>query len=198
VWLFLARPVAHDSGRKVRRAEGENVEAKAEMQERGFVRLGPGEGKSLWVLGGLVTLKVASERTGGAYSLFETVTQPGKGVPPHVHHREDESFYVLEGEFEFSDGERPVRAGPGTFVYVSRGNFHDFTNVGDALGRMLNSQTPGGLYERFFEEIGEEVQDPDGSPDIERVTRIAARYGTEFPPPPRLATLRKTGFRKGA
>jgi quercetin dioxygenase-like cupin family protein len=53
-------------------------------------------------MGELLTYKIASQRTGGAYSLFEVTTQPGAGPPPHVQHREDESFYVLEGEFEFS------------------------------------------------------------------------------------------------
>lgn len=158
--------------------------------KKGVAHLGPGEGRSLWVLGGLVTYKVTSEQTNGAYSLFESVTQPQEGVPPHLHHREDESFYVLEGEFEFFDDERTVRGGPGTFVYIPKGTLHGFSNVGDTPGRMLNSQTPGGFHERFFEEIGEEMQDPtnppvtEGPPDIERVVRIAAKYGTEFPPPP--------------
>ena len=165
------------------------METRVEM-EKGVTRLETGEGRSLWVLGGLVTRKVSSEQTGGAYSLFETVTQPGEGVPPHLHHREDELFYVLEGEFEFFDNGRTEIGGPGTFIYVPKGNLHGFTNVGSIPGRMLNSQTPGGYHELFFEEIGEEATDlttppvMEGPPDIERVVRIAAKYGTEFPPPP--------------
>jgi len=56
-----------------------------------------GGGASLWVLGERLTRKVPSQRTGGAYSVFEVVTQPGAGPPPHVQHREDEALYVLEG-----------------------------------------------------------------------------------------------------
>ena len=165
------------------------METRVEINE-GAAHLGPGEGSSLWVLGGLVTRKVSSEQNGGAYSLFETVTQPQEGVPPHLHHREDEFFYVLDGEFEFFENGRTARGGPGDFFYVPKGNLHGFTNVGTTPGRMLNSQTPGGLHERFFEEIGEEATDlttppvMEGPPDIERIVRIAARYGTEFPPPP--------------
>jgi quercetin dioxygenase-like cupin family protein len=76
-----------------------------EATERGIGRevayFAPGEGsRSLWVFGELVVCKTKSEQTGGAYSLFEVVTQPGDGPPPHVQHREDESFYLLEGKYE--------------------------------------------------------------------------------------------------
>jgi mannose-6-phosphate isomerase-like protein (cupin superfamily) len=86
----------------------------------------------------------ASEQTGGAYSLFEVTTQPQGGPPPHVQHREDESFYVLEGEYEFlDDGGSNMRAGAGTLIYVPRGNLHAHKNVGEGVGRMLVTQTPG-------------------------------------------------------
>jgi mannose-6-phosphate isomerase-like protein (cupin superfamily) len=142
--------------------------------------LGSGEGsKSLWVLGELVTYKVTAEQTGGAYSLFEVVTRPGGSPSPHIQHQEDECFYVLEGEFEFSKGDDTVKAGAGSLVYVPKGTLHGLRNVGEGEGRLLNSQTPGGLHERFYEEAAE------GSPDLERVAQIAARYGTEMPVPPR-------------
>ena len=71
----------------------------------------PGEGKALWVAGDLVTLKVVGEDTSGSFILGEEVTPPGGGPPPHVHRREDETFFVLEGEYEFLVGGRTVRAG---------------------------------------------------------------------------------------
>jgi quercetin dioxygenase-like cupin family protein len=64
----------------------------------------------LWVLGEFVTYKVPSQQTGGAYALFEVTTQPGSGPPPHVNHREDEAFYVLEGDYEFLSGGEAMRA----------------------------------------------------------------------------------------
>ena len=159
--------------------------------EKGVAHVLPGEGsKSLWVLGELVTYKITSEQTGGAYSLFEVVSQPGGGPPPHVQHREDEAFYVLEGEYEFLDESRTMRVGAGSLVYVSKGNLHTYKNVADKPGRILVSKTPGGLHEWFFEEIGEEVQDkskppiPESLPGMGRIATIAAKYGIEIPSPP--------------
>ena len=158
-----------------------------ETRERTTAYLGPGEGRSLWVLGSqLLTYKVTADQTGGAYSLFEGTVPPQEGSPPHIHHREDESFYVVDGEFEFLKDGETVRAGAGSLVYVPKGTLHAFKNVGEEKGRLLLSQTPGGLHERFFEEIGEEATDmtmpPDaeGPPDDVRIVAVAARYGTEI------------------
>ena len=72
----------------------------------------PGEGKrTLWVLGEVVTYKVSSRRTGGAYAMFEVTTPAGAEPPSHVQHREDESFYVLEGEHDFLVESRTSRVG---------------------------------------------------------------------------------------
>jgi len=143
----------------------------------------------LWVLGELVTRKVASEQTGGAYSLFEVVTQPQGGPPPHIQHRADECFYVLEGEYEFLVEGRTLRMPAGSLLYVPKGNLHAHKNVGEGTGRMLVSQTPGGLHERFFEELGEATKDtlkvvPEEPPNVQRVGTIAAKYGIEISPLP--------------
>ena len=108
----------------------------------------------MWVLGEFVTYKVPSQQTGGAYALFEVTTQPGSGPPPHVNHREDEAFYVLEGDYEFLSSGEAVRAGAGSLIYVPKGILHTHRNVGEGLGRMLLTQTPGGLYELFFQKVG--------------------------------------------
>jgi mannose-6-phosphate isomerase-like protein (cupin superfamily) len=161
-----------------------------DVNDRIIFQLGPGEGRSLWVLGGLVTRKVSSERTGGAYSLFEVTARPQEGAPPHIQHREDECFYVLEGDFEFLDDVRAFVTGPGSLIYGPKGNLHAFENVGEDTGRMLVSQTPGGLHERFFEELGEEARErtippvPDGTPNVGKIIAIAAKYGIEIPLPP--------------
>ena len=167
------------------------METKEEKMKQGVMHVSPGEGRSLLVLGELVTYKTTSKRTGGAYSLFEVVSEPGGGPPPHVQHREDESFYVLEGEYEFlNDDGHTVRVGVGSLVYVPKGNLHTYKNVGTTPGRMLVSQTPGGLHECFFEEIGEKAQYESkltvarSQLDAERVMAIAATYGIEIPPPP--------------
>ena len=158
--------------------------------EKAVAHIPPGEGtRSLWLWGELLTYKIPSQQTGGAYSLFEVTTQPNGGPPPHVQHREDESFYVLEGEFEFSNGEETIRVGAGSLVYASKGTLHSHKNIDQGVGRMLVTQTPGGLYERFFEEVGKAVGDEGGpllfkdQPDVMRIVAIGAQYGIEIPPP---------------
>jgi hypothetical protein len=84
------------------------VEAKEQRICEAVAYVPPGEGhRSLWVFGELVAYKTRSEQTGGAYSLFEIASPPGGGPPPHIQHREAESFYLLEGEVRIP-GRRPV------------------------------------------------------------------------------------------
>jgi mannose-6-phosphate isomerase-like protein (cupin superfamily) len=138
-------------------------------------------------MGVLMTLKVPGHWTGGAYALFEVATRPGAGPPPHIHHREDEAFYVIEGVYEFLVGDEALTAEAGSLLYVPKGALHTHSNVGEDEGRMLVTQTPGGLYERFFEEAGQETSSrvfmaslEDGSTKAERVAEVAARYGIEI------------------
>ena len=129
------------------------------------------------------------ERTGGAYSLFEVQVGPGGGPAPHIQHREDECFYVLEGKFVFVVGSAKIEAGVGSLIYVPKGNLHAFENVGEMTGRLLVSQTPGGLHERFIEEAGklgtDEVAPPtmERPPDAQRLAAIGAQYGVEIVSP---------------
>ena len=175
------------------------MESKGGKLGKDVTHLPPGQGtRSLWVLGELVAFKIASSQTGGAYSLFEVKTPPGSGVPPHVQHREDEAFWVLEGEYEFLVEGRTIDAGAGSLIYVPKGNLHAHKNVGKEPGRMLVSQTPGGLHERFFDEIGEEpkyASAPTVSeypPGSESVAKIAAEYGIEMS----LPVARTTGGKR--
>ncbi len=157
----------------------------------GTVRVGPGEGQTVRMPRlQLITRKVDSEQTGGAYSLFEVVVGPSGGSQPHVQHREDECFYMLEGEFEFIVEGARIEAGPGSLVYVPKGNLHAFRNTGETTGRMLVSQTPGGLYEGFVEEVGTpaagegvppETKEPPE--DVERLAAVGALHGVEMVPP---------------
>ena len=161
--------------------------------ETGVAHIPPGEGRrSLWVMGEMVTCKISSDQTSGAYSLFEMATQPGGGPPPHVQHWEDESFYVLEGEYEFLVEGHTIRAGAGSLLYVPKGTLHAHKNVGEGVGRMLVTQTPGGLYEHFSEEVGEDVPSEvvvptleEGSPEAAKIVTTAARYGIEIALPRR-------------
>ena len=165
--------------------------------ERGVAHVWPGEGTTLRVMGELVTYKVTSGQTGGAYSLFEVASQPGTGAPSHVQHRQDESFYVLEGDYEFLVEDRTLRMPAGSLLYVPKGNLHGHKNVGEGTGRMLMSQTPGGPLERFFEEVSEEAPDRCVPPVPERpespawTREVAAGYGIELPLSPEKRTQPK-------
>lgn len=110
---------------------------------QGVAHVRPGKGRLLWVLGELVRRKTTSDQTGGAYSLFEVTSQPGTGPPPHVHHREEEAFWVLEGEYEFLIEGRTLTAITGSLIYFSKGTLHAHRVVGESVGRMLLTQTRG-------------------------------------------------------
>ncbi len=151
--------------------------------EQGALGVYPDGGRSVWLLGMLVTFKAVSEETGGEYSLYETTAPPQLGAPPHIHHREDEAFYVLEGEYAFGGEGGEVRAGPGTLVHAPRGHLHWWRNVGEGPGRHLELFMPAGL-EKLFEEIGETATNPNAPPsdppDPRPLLESAPRYGLEF------------------
>ena len=145
--------------------------------------LSPGAGKAFWVLGEMLTVKVGGEETGGAWAAMEVTAQVRNGPPPHIHTREDESFYVVEGQFWFLYGEKTVDAGPGSFVHVPRGTLHTYNNVGTKPGKLFVIVSPAGL-EKFFEELGQPVTDPTTPPpfkmDTDKLTALARKYGLEI------------------
>lgn len=141
----------------------------------------PGNGKVLSALGDQVTVLLGGEHTGGAFTMFEVVTPPGGGPPPHWHTRENEWFFILEGRVEFwRDGvwsEVPV----GTAAFLPRGSVHTFRNCGDTPLRMLVHTAPSG-FEVFFERMAAACNQP-GEPDMRRIEEIAAEHGIHFVPP---------------
>jgi mannose-6-phosphate isomerase-like protein (cupin superfamily) len=113
----------------------------------------PDEGERL-VLGGVtILLRIPSEATGGTFTLFEEIP-PMVDTPPHVHEREDELFYVLEGEHVIEVGDEEFRAGPGGFVFAPRGVPHAQRRVVPGVGRLLVQTSPGG-FEGFFRALAD-------------------------------------------
>ena len=98
----------------------------------------------MWLVGDLITVKVGSEDTDGAFSIAEERTPPQGGPPPHLHQQEGEVLYVLEGEVEFLVGERTIRADTGSCAYIPKRTLHTFKNVGTSPSRVLAILTPGG------------------------------------------------------
>jgi quercetin dioxygenase-like cupin family protein len=144
---------------------------------------------AIWFLGALSQVRVSGEQTGGAFSLADTLARRGNASPVHVHDRDDETFFVLDGELRVIVGEEDYAAGPGTVAVLPRRLRHAYV-VTSATARFLTLHTPGG-FERFAAEVGEPAQaptlpsQPAGPPDFAALAQAAARHGiTILAPPP--------------
>ena len=145
----------------------------------------PGNGRTIAVVGDVYRFLATGDDTNGKYALWEAVVPPGGGPPPHVHSREEEGFYVLEGEITLTvDGERIV-AKAGTFANMPVGTLHSFKNEGSLPARMLISVAPAGLEKMFFEfgvplPEGSTTAPPPTKEEIEKLLAVAPRYGIEI------------------
>ena len=150
--------------------------------------LGPGEGEALWFLGALATVKSSAETTGGRVAVIEHLAPRGSGSPLHVHHHEDEWFYVLEGELTIWVAGRTVVAPAGSFVFGPRDVPHTFIVSSDEARFLLVTQAAG--FEGFVRTLGapapvaEIPPAPTAPPDMEPVLRAAAEHGLEILGPP--------------
>lgn len=145
--------------------------------------------RTVWYSGYLLTFLATGDETGGAFTIVEEVGQKGLSAEPpmHVHQREDESFYILEGRMRFVIGDADVDAPAGTLVVLPRGVPHRFTLESEHV-RVLNMCTPAG-FEGFFRALSEPAPSlslpprSDEPPDIARLIRTAAAYGVDILPP---------------
>jgi quercetin dioxygenase-like cupin family protein len=151
------------------------------------------QGQTVALVGDVYCFLATGEETDGKYALFEVIVGPGGGPPPHIHTREEESFYVLEGEITlFIDGHHTV-AKAGMFANVPVGTLHAFKNESNQPARILISVTPAGL-EKLFLEFGVPVAQgtttapPPNQAEIERFLIIAPKYGIEVRLPQREET----------
>jgi mannose-6-phosphate isomerase-like protein (cupin superfamily) len=143
-----------------------------------------GQGQTFWLMGDFYAIKTPSSHTGGAYSIVEIQSFPGNGPPMHIHHREDECFYVVEGAFSVIVGGRVYDVADGDFVRVPRDTLHTFKNVGAIPGKMLVVLSPGGL-EQMWAELGQpgslqnapRLEDPTV---LKRLFTLAPQYGLEI------------------
>jgi len=140
-----------------------------------------GEGPATWVVGDTYTFKATRESTGGAFALVEASVPPGSGPPPHLHTREDEAFYLLDGELRVTAGGQTTLLRTGDFVFLPRGIVHSFTNPSVTAARALMLITPGG-FEKFFQEVGTAARAGEPAPpfdpaDIPRLAEATQRYG---------------------
>ena len=145
----------------------------------------PAEGRTIAVVGDVYRFLATGEDTNGKYALWEAVVPPGGGPPPHVHSREEEGFYVLEGEITLVVGDQRLTASAGMFANMPVGTPHSFKNESGKAARMLISVAPAGLEKMFFE-VGvavasaADVAPPPTPAEIERLLAAAPRYGVEI------------------
>jgi len=137
-------------------------------------------GRKVNVLGIPMVIRIHGRDTGGIVSAVESHDVPGGGPPPHIHHREDETFQILQGEYEWTVGDKTFRAGVGTTIFAPRGVPHTYRYVGQPPGRLMCVITPAG-FEGFFEKIG--ALAPEEQQHIPRVLDIAKEFGLEILPP---------------
>lgn len=144
------------------------------------------EGDRVSFLGSQMTIKAAHEDTAGAYTLLEQTSPPSFGPPMHIHHAEDEAFYILEGALHIVCGDQSFDAGPGSFIMLPRGIPHAF-QVGDTGARLLQITSPAG-FEHFAHEVSDPATGtalpPPAAPDIPRLAAAAERHGVSIIGPP--------------
>jgi quercetin dioxygenase-like cupin family protein len=142
------------------------------------------EGTALWFLGSVLTrVKATGEQTGGAFGLIDQRMPAGFVSPYHLHHAEDEAYYVLDGQITFICGGERIVAGPGAYVYGPREVPHGLKVDGDTPARMLLMNTPAG-FERFVVALSEPVTDPAAPPPappaMETLLAVAARFNIDI------------------
>ena len=153
--------------------------------------LGPDDGEATWFLGTRMTVKATAQSTGGTFGLIEVRLAAGFSPPLHIHHQEDESFWILEGDLTLVCDGQTYQAGPGSFIYLPRDLPHAFRIRGETPARILALTLPGGLLS-FYDEVGvpaPELRLPgaDGQPmdvEIPKWVELAPRYGIEVVGPP--------------
>jgi quercetin dioxygenase-like cupin family protein len=150
-----------------------------------FVRADQGEAR--WWFGALAEFKATAADTGGQMTIVQVTEPPGSEAPLHVHHRDDEGFWILEGEVTFEVGETTIEASAGDYVFGPREIPHRYT-VGDRGCRMLFIMVPGGMEDvirvtsepassRTLPPPSEEEPTPE---EIEGLKAIVKEHGYEL------------------
>jgi mannose-6-phosphate isomerase-like protein (cupin superfamily) len=154
------------------------------LDKPGISVLERGQGESFWLMGDFYAIKTTAAQTGGAYSIIEIESFPGNGPPTHIHRREDECFYVVEGAFSVIIGDRVYDIADGDFVRIPKDTPHTYKNVGAIPGRILVTLSPGGL-ERMWAELGQpgslnEKPRLDDPTVLNRLLALAPEFGLEI------------------
>jgi quercetin dioxygenase-like cupin family protein len=137
-----------------------------------------GAGQLVPMRGNELVFKAKGARPAGGPTLYEFLAAPGFSTGDHIHTKIEEMFYVIEGEFSIRVGDEVVRAKPGDYAIAPPGVPHGFGNPGDVAAKLISVISPGNVFERYFEELGEILSKP-GAPDVAGIAALRARYDTE-------------------
>lgn len=159
------------------------------MTQAPYTFLREGEGKSIWVMGTLMTIKAGIETTGGGYAFTERLARPGYGQPSHIHRLEDETIILLEGKISGTCGDQHWEADAGSFVFMPRNIAHSFQIEGTEPAHLYMIFSPAG-FERFYEELAVPAKELTLPPQEgfnlildARMLALAAKYKLEFQGP---------------
>jgi quercetin dioxygenase-like cupin family protein len=164
----------------------------ATIAEPSPYRLSPRAGlAAVWWKTGRVLVKASGAETGGRFAQVEVDDPRGTAPPMHVHHHDDETFYVVDGEVTVFAGDQRIELRAGDYAFVPQGTSHAYL-VRSERARMLITFSPSG-FEEFFVEIGVPGDEPPADPVMpspEEFARRLAPYGCEITgPPPTLDEL---------
>jgi quercetin dioxygenase-like cupin family protein len=137
----------------------------------------PDQAKRINAFGFPMDIMLRAEETGGAFASMVVTIPHGEGPPPHFHHDHEEYFFVLEGEFEVTAGDKTATATQGSMMFVPRGTVHTFKCSSATPGKLLEWATPGG-QERYFEAI--DKLGADGALNPENIAAVSKAFETEF------------------
>lgn len=140
----------------------------------------PDGGEALRFLGASTMRLKLDGATNATLAFYEYVSEPGvTGPPQHIHHSHDETFYIVDGTYEFTVGRDILPMDHGAFLFVPRGTPHTFRNAGDDMGRIVGTFNPP-RFANYFRELAAIINDTGRSPDRERWTELYGRYDTTF------------------
>jgi quercetin dioxygenase-like cupin family protein len=132
-----------------------------------------------------LVFKITGDDTDGQFDYVEGTIEYLGGPPTHIHHFQDETFYVVEGELYFKVGEETLEVKAGDLAYIPRGVAHGYVNVKQEPVRGLGIFMPGG-FDRFMDEVG---QLPPGPPDPKKLRALGEKHGQEVVGPPLAVSL---------
>ena len=142
----------------------------------------PGEGTSYKLGRMTMTFKTTAAPDWNAYTVCEAIEPPESGACYHRHPTYDETFIIVEGQYDFRLDGKLLKLIPGDVVFVPRGTPHSFVCTGSEVGRQIIISSPGGIFDAMIAEV---TMLDTGSPTrkaSDEAKAIATKYGIEFLP----------------